>query len=387
MTQHETAVAWRLSICNWMLIAAMALALLAALALSGFSLKAQGAYLPFGVAALYAGVAYRNAFTPRLYDPRVIFAVASTAQLVLIVALMTPLTYVAAAADLPLQDAHLVMLDRALGLDWPGYLAFFNARPQLMGYLALGYSMIAWPVLGLPVVLGLTGRYERLQRFTLAFALALIATAAISALVPAVGAFYGHGLAPDAFAHITPGGYLDQMRDFPGVRDGSLRELDIVHLVGIIMFPSFHAAAAVLFLWAFWGVWWMRPLALLSNGLMLIATPVGGGHYFIDVIAGVAVAGLAIAAANAVAARLRRPVQQPMLLLSPGAVPADRAASRPLCHVSRASDRRYRRRFRRFFEEKGRNPATRVGSPLRRYGARVNIPATGRVVARVRGTT
>ena len=323
MTQHETAVAWRLSICNWMLIAAMALALLAALALSGFSLKAQGAYLPFGVAALYAGVAYRNAFTPRLYDPRVIFAVASTAQLVLIVALMTPLTYVAAAADLPLQDAHLVMLDRALGLDWPGYLAFFNARPQLMGYLALGYSMIAWPVLGLPVVLGLTGRYERLQRFTLAFALALIATAAISALVPAVGAFYGHGLAPDAFAHITPGGYLDQMRDFPGVRDGSLRELDIVHLVGIIMFPSFHAAAAVLFLWAFWGVWWMRPLALLSNGLMLIATPVGGGHYFIDVIAGVAVAGLAIAAANAVAARLRRPVQQPMLLLSPGAVPAE----------------------------------------------------------------
>jgi hypothetical protein len=41
----------------------------------------------------------------------------------------------------------------------------------------------------------------------------------------------------------------------------------------------------------------------------------------------------------------------------------------------------------RFFEEKGRNPATRAGSPLRRYGARVNISATDRVVARVRGAT
>ena len=323
MIQHETAVAWRLSICNWMVIAAMALALLAGLALSDFSLKAQGAYLPLGVAALYAGVAYRNAFTPRLYDPRVIFAVASTAQLVLIVALMTPLTYIAAAAGLPLQDAQLVMLDRALGLDWPGYLAFFNARPQSMGYLALGYSLISWPVLGLPVVLGLTGRYERLQQFTLAFALALIVTTLVSMLVPAAGAFYGHGLAPDAFSHITPGGYLDQMRDFPGVRGGALRELDIVHLVGIVMFPSFHATSAVLFLWAFWSVWWMRPLALITNGLMLVATPIGGGHYFVDVIAGVAVAGLAIVAASAVAARLRRPVPEPMLLMSPGAVPAE----------------------------------------------------------------
>ncbi len=306
-----------------MVIAAMALALLAGVALSDFSLKVQGAYLPLGVAALYTGIAYRNAFTPRLYDPRVVFAVASTAQLVLIVALMTPLTYIAAAAGLPLQDAQLVMLDRALGLDWPGYLAFFNARPQLMGYLALGYSLISWPVLGLPVILGLSGRYERLQQFTLAFALALIATTLVSMLVPAAGAFYGHGLAADAFSHIIPGGYLDQMRDFPGVRDGTLRRLDIVHLVGIIMFPSFHATSAVLFLWAFWSVWWMRPLALITNGLMLAATPIGGGHYFVDVIAGVAVAGLAIVAANAAAARLRRPVRQPMPLMSPGAVPAE----------------------------------------------------------------
>jgi membrane-associated phospholipid phosphatase len=82
------------------------------------------------------------------------------------------------------------------------------------------------------------------------------------------------------------------------VRDGSLRVLDFKTLGGIITFPSFHAAAAVPALWAFWAVWWMRPLALIANVGMLLATPLVGGHYFVDVFAGIALAMLAIAAAQ-----------------------------------------------------------------------------------------
>jgi membrane-associated phospholipid phosphatase len=37
---------------------------------------------------------------------------------------------------------------------------------------------------------------------------------------------------------------------------------------------------------------------------MLVATPIGGGHYFVDVIAGIAVAAFAIAAATAIANRI-----------------------------------------------------------------------------------
>jgi len=58
-------------------------------------------------------------------------------------------------------------------------------------------------------------------------------------------------------------------------------------LAAFITFPSFHAAAAVLALWALWSVWWLRPLALIANVSMLLATPLVGGHYFVDVIAGV----------------------------------------------------------------------------------------------------
>lgn len=42
----------------------------------------------------------------------------AAAQLILASALITPLTYVAAATDLPLQDANLALADRMLGLDW-----------------------------------------------------------------------------------------------------------------------------------------------------------------------------------------------------------------------------------------------------------------------------
>ncbi len=317
MARMASAAAWRLLGLNCILIAVLAVVLTVALAATDFWLKLESATTPLAIATLYGGMAYRNFVTPRLRDTRVVFTFASTAQLVLIVALLTPLTYVAASVDLPLQDGHLAMLDRAFGLDWPGYCAFFNARPWLFHYLSLGYRLIAWPILGLPVILGMSGQYERLQQFTLAFTLALIVTTVASTLVPAEGAFFGNHVAVDAFSHITPGGYLDQIRDFPAVRDGALRALDLPHLVGIITFPSFHAVSAVLFIWGLWGVWWMRPFALITNGLMLAATPIGGGHYFVDVFAGIAVAVLTIIAAGAIGARLRRPVRAPAFLALP----------------------------------------------------------------------
>jgi hypothetical protein len=38
----------------------------------------------------------------------------------------------------------------------------------------------------------------------------------------------------------------------------------------------------------------MRPLSLITNLGMLMATPLLGGHYFVDVLAGVGFAALAI---------------------------------------------------------------------------------------------
>jgi len=310
MTQLRTSAEWRLFSFNWLPIGRMAVALALGLALTKFSIKPQGMVLGLCVAALYAIVAYYNAHLPHKRDPVVVFALGTTAQVVLITLLMTPLTYICAAADLPMRDASLQHLDEALGLDWRAYFNFIYERPELITALAFGYKIIGLPIFGIPVVLGLTRHHGRLHEFILPFALALIATAIISALVPASGTYDLLSIAPDP-SRLRPGGYLDGLRDLPQVRDGSLRELDMMKLVGIITFPSFHAAAAVLYLWALWSVWWMRPVMLIASGTMLVATPIGGGHFFVDVFAGIAVAVLAIVAARWAARTLAEPAKEP----------------------------------------------------------------------------
>jgi membrane-associated phospholipid phosphatase len=127
-----------------------------------------------------------------------------------------------------------------------------------------------------------------------------------------VGVFHHLGLDPANFPHLNPLGYLDELRALPPVRDGSHRVLDLFGLTGLVTFPSFHAASAVLYTWALWPARWMRPVAIVANGLMLASTPIDGGHYFIDIFAGLAVALAAIAAAHMVSRALRRRIAPSM---------------------------------------------------------------------------
>jgi hypothetical protein len=82
------------------------------------------------------------------------------------------------------------------------------------------------------------------------------------------------------------------------VRAGTLRHLDLFGLAGIVTFPSFHAASAVLYAWALWPVRWIRPIAVAANGAMFASTPIDEGHYFSGLAAGVAVALVSIAVAR-----------------------------------------------------------------------------------------
>ena len=300
MTQSEEAAAWRLFCWNWSLLGIMIAALLAALALTRFSIEFTSALTPIAVIGAYAGYTYYNLKHPRKRDPFVIFTLGSTGQMLLIPAVMAPMTYVAASANLPLQDAALNALDRALHLDWTAYFNFFYEHHPLLTTAVWSYALIGCPIFGVPVALGWTGRYWRLQVFTLAFALALIVTTIVSIFVPAIGTYDVLNIHPDPNV-FTPGGYLEQLHDLPLVRDGSLRELSYRSLAGLITFPSFHAASAVLYLWAFWPVRWLGPAAAVVNVMMLLATPLVGGHYFVDIFAGIAVAIVAIAAATSIA--------------------------------------------------------------------------------------
>ena len=225
MSQPDPAAAWHLFATNWLLLAGLAAALAVSVVVSDFSFAPLGALVTFCFVAIYTGVAYYNAKAPHRRDPQVVYVLGATGQIVFATAILAPLSYVAAATNLPMQDANLQVVDQALGLDWLGYVKFVNDRPLLAGWLQVGYTMIGWPIFFTPVVLAAAGHYLRLQEFVFAFTVALAVTVIVSALVPAIGVFHHLGLAVTDFANIDPGAYSAQLRDLPLVRDGSLRRL------------------------------------------------------------------------------------------------------------------------------------------------------------------
>jgi len=70
---------------------------------------------------------------------------------------------------------------------------------------------------------------------------------------------------------------------------------------------------AIVLAWAFWSVPVARWIGLLINAMMLAATPISGGHYFVDILAGILIAALAISLSRSwwksLAQRREEPIQ------------------------------------------------------------------------------
>lgn len=295
MIDSDARTAWQLFNLNWLPVAAMGALLALGLPLTGLSLEPVAYGITLAIAAVLVVVAYGHRLAKgELADPKLVFSLGTIGQVILTCAIVGPLSYVAGKLNWPLQDDALLAIDRALGLDPEAIARYVNDHPWLADCLARGYGLIKWPLLGIPVVLTLTARHVRLQVFMLAMSLALAVTIAISAVVPAIGTYYGLQLPAAHFPEINTAVYAGQLRDILALRDGSLHELGLFFLSGIVSFPSFHTASAVLYMWALWPVRGIGGIAAALNLLMIAATPAIGAHYLIDVAGGIAVAAAAI---------------------------------------------------------------------------------------------
>ena len=295
MVNSNACIAWRLFHLNWIPIAAMGGVLLLGVAVWGFSFEPFALFIPLAIAAALASAAYLHAFAKGdRADPKFVFSLGAISQLFTVCIVMGPLTYVTGVAHWPLQDHMFLAIDRAMGMDPETLARFVNNHDWLSGLLSRAYGLIKLMLLAVPIVLTLTLRLVRLQVFVFAFSVALIITVAISTFVPAVGTWYGLNLSPSQFAALDGSIYEAQLRDIAGLRDGSLRHLEMFKLTGIVSFPSFHAASAVLYMWALWPVRYLGGIAAALNLLMIASTPVIGAHYMIDVFGGVALAVISI---------------------------------------------------------------------------------------------
>lgn len=223
------------------------------------------------------------------FDERLSQALVAVAQLLLILLFGLLCSYAAAVTAMPYRDAELLAIDKWLGFDRTSYLRVFTDSPwkvHLSNFIYL--SML--PQLALtPLFLIITNRMQHLQRFVAAYGIALISTIAIFVFVPAVGAFVYFDLTPAQYAALPIDVYTPA-RTLDALRSGGLKIIRLDNLEGLIAFPSFHTAAAILYGWALWPIKYIRwPIAAL-NLAIISTTPVCGAHYAIDVIAGAAVA-------------------------------------------------------------------------------------------------
>lgn len=82
-----------------------------------------------------------------------------------------------------------------------------------------------------------------------------------------------------------------------------MRVFDLAQMQGLVSLPSYHTAMALFFVQA---MRWTRPGMLiigLLNLLMIVSTPTEGGHYLIDVVAGVGLWALTAGALRLLAGR------------------------------------------------------------------------------------
>ena len=188
-----------------------------------------------------------------------------------------------ARLDFPLQDVRLAQIDHIFGVHIPNITRWASCHQ--LGKLANRCYPLLIPLLPISFLLpALTGRVKQAQRFLLSNLAAFVIGLPLFSLVPAIGPWYIYNTTPSAAQSLCQSSLLALRH--PDSYTGATS--------GVVCFPSFHVIWAILCAAALWTYKPLRVPITLLCGLIILSTMTTGWHYFVDVIAGAAVAILSI---------------------------------------------------------------------------------------------
>jgi hypothetical protein len=201
------------------------------------------------------------------------------------------LMYTLATMGRPLVDDVLARWDAACGVHLPAIVHWASSHPAIRVPLEWAYHSLLWQTPLVIVVLGFSGDRRRLEGFVRQFLFGTLICAGLFALFPAEGPFAYYGYETSA----TQARYLEHLH---GLRDGSRTVISWNGAEGLITFPSFHTAWALLLAWSLRGRGWLGAVSGAVNLLVIVSTLTTGWHYFVDVLGGMATvaAGIALSA-------------------------------------------------------------------------------------------
>lgn len=200
--------------------------------------------------------------------------------------------------NLPFRDPWLAAADRVLVpfLAWPDMARWIAAHDALVRLMCRIYSTLLWQPFVLVAFLAAGGQTKALWRFLTAWTGTLAGAVALFAFMPAVTAFVYYGFVPADVPALTVNAGWRPAELIQALRSGALHEISTGTMTGLISFPSFHTAGAILLAWGWRRVPVIGGVFVLLNLAMLTTVPFVGSHYFADVLAGAVLALTAIAA-------------------------------------------------------------------------------------------
>jgi membrane-associated phospholipid phosphatase len=245
----------------------------------GIEIKPLASVISFVI--YYLGIAWllrlgRPGFV-RSTGARVSFALAQTHAILTVTA---PLSYLMVSLHVPLIDHPLRVADAVLGFDWQSFAEFTLVKHPLTA------NVLTWAYISFYLqpfaILTICAANPKLceKEFLQNYAFTAIICVVIGGILPALGE-------PSSVWPL-------QLAEFERVWSGQWHVLDFSTMQGLVVFPSFHAAFAVIAVYAVRhslpGLLGLAPI----NLAMLVSTVPVGGHYLTDISGGVMVAGASI---------------------------------------------------------------------------------------------
>jgi len=207
----------------------------------------------------------------------------------LLVAIIPSMAVLSVRFEFPLRDVLLARMDKALGLNVSAIAAWTAAHPHWQILSDKSYDVL---YLLLPIAMflpGILGRREAAEQFIVANAAAFLISFPIFTLMPAIGPWAGSEFAGNAAQKACEASII-------ALHSGS----KTAAVVGVVSFPSFHVIWAVLSARALWPIRGLRIVGVAMACLVTVSTVTTGWHYVVDVIAGFAMAGVALGIARLV---------------------------------------------------------------------------------------
>lgn len=218
-------------------------------------------------------------------DPNIMMAFLSACWLISYTGVALTLSYLAYTTDKPLVTSALAEIDHSLGFYAPSLVLWFWQHKWLNLIFAFIYNSFLYQKPFTLLYLSLRGRIDQLESFMMQYLIAGFLTIFMGAIFPAEGTYAWYHFQPNAA----------QAGDLARLYELRQHIVNLGQLNGIVEFPSFHTTLGVIYVYAFRdeNKFIFIPILLL-NILLIFSCLSHGGHFLIDIIGGIFVAGIAI---------------------------------------------------------------------------------------------